>query len=92
MEELKQCLAEPSMNDWMMAFDLMRPAPDQLQAGTSLPDALQHMQETGLECLPVVSAGDPATYIGLIERQAVMRKVTQEVWRRRKVADTGLLV
>ena len=92
MEELKQCLAEPSMTGWVMAFDLMRPAPDQLRADTSLPDALQHMRETGLECLPVVSPGDPAVYIGLIERQAVMRKVTQEVWRRRQAADTGLLV
>ncbi len=87
MEELKQCLAEPSMTGWVMAFDLMRPAPDQLQADTSLPDALQHMRDTGLECLPVVASGDPAVYIGLIERQAVMRKVTQEVWRRRRAAD-----
>jgi CBS domain-containing protein len=87
MEDLKQCLAEPSMAAWMVAFDLMQPAPDRLQSDTSLPDALRHMQETGLECLPVVTDGDPAVYIGLIERQAVMRKVNQEVWRRRRAAE-----
>ena len=88
MEELKQCLADPSMAGWVVAFDLMRPAPDKLLPDTSLPDALRHMRETGLECLPVVAAAEPGAYLGMIEMQAVTRKVTQEVLRRRRAAET----
>ena len=87
MDELKQCLADPAMAGWVVVFDLMRPAPDKLLPAARLPDAMRHMQETGLECLPVVTDDDDATYVGMIEMQAVMRQVTQEVLRRRSVAD-----
>ncbi|NQU38965.1 MAG: cation:proton antiporter [Lentisphaerae bacterium] len=87
MDELKQCLADPSMAGWVVVFDLMRPAPDKLLPGDRLPDAMRHMQETGLSCLPVVTDDEAAAYVGMIEMQAVTRKVTQEVLRRRGIAD-----
>jgi Kef-type K+ transport system membrane component KefB len=88
MSELKRCLADTEMANWLVAYDIMLPTPDKLTPDMPLPEAMHQMRETGLEYLPVIDSASEK-YIGMIEMQAVTRQVTQEVLRRRRVADGG---
>jgi CBS domain-containing protein len=65
----------------------MRPAPDILLENTPLQEAFDKARETGLDVLPVVHARDEQKYVGLFEVQAVKRRISQEVLRRRQTAD-----
>lgn len=92
MNDLKQCLADREVADWVVVFDIMRQTPDMLNPETSLSEALHHMRETGLEFLPVVKDIEKRQYLGMIEMHAVSHKVSQEVLRRRKAADQGVKI
>lgn len=88
MEDLKQVLGSPEINSWVVALDVMRPAPDLLVQDMPLAEALEKARETGLDALPIVRAKDAAEYVGLFEVRAVNRRISQEVLRRRQAADS----
>jgi len=83
---LKSFRAE-GLTDWLVAYDLMQPAPDTITEGEPLEEAVTRMEEIGLDCLPVLAAKDDPRLVGLLERQAVRRKLSQEVLRRHQQAD-----
>ncbi|NOZ22312.1 MAG: CBS domain-containing protein [Planctomycetes bacterium] len=89
MEALKHCLgASQNVEEWLVAFDVMAPAPEPVHKSTPLPDAIAHMKSQSRDSLPVVSEGDSAQYLGLLELRAVNRMISREVLRRLKLADT----
>jgi Kef-type K+ transport system membrane component KefB len=87
VEDLKQVFSTPEVNNWVVAMDVMRPAPDILLEATPLREAFEKASETGLDVLPVVHAHNDQRYVGLFELQAAKRRVSQEVLRRRQAAD-----
>jgi CBS domain-containing protein len=87
VEDLKQVFSTPEVGSWVVALDVMRPAPDILLENTPLQEAFDKARETGLDVLPVVHARDEQKYVGLFEVQAVKRRISQEVLRRRQTAD-----
>lgn len=87
MEDLKQVLGSPEVGSWVVALDVMRPTPDLLTQDTPLAEALEKARETGLQVLPVVREKESGEYVGLFEVNAVNRRISQEVLRRRQAAD-----
>ncbi len=87
MEDLKKCLLDLDMGAWLVAFDIMRPAPDAVGEDAPLADALEQMTQIGVDYLPVVTSGEEKRYVGMLERQAVNRMISLEVVRRRQQAE-----
>ena len=70
-----------------MAFDLLQTSPDTITPDLGLAEGVARMREQDLECLPVVAGADDPTLAGLLERRRVNRALSQEILRRRQLAD-----
>ncbi|GAG23746.1 unnamed protein product, partial [marine sediment metagenome] len=87
IQELKDGMGAQAMADWLVASDLMEPAPDTVAEDAPLAEAVTRMREQGLECLPVVAGADDPRLVGMLELRAVERMLSQEVVRRQQLAD-----
>jgi CBS domain-containing protein len=72
---------------WLVAYDLMQPAPDTVTEDTPLTEAMTRMQEQELDYLPVLAAKDDPRLVGMLELRTVSRSISQEILRRRELAD-----
>ncbi len=91
LEALKASFAGgEGMAQWLVASDVMQPAPDTIGQDEPLSEALTRMQELKLEYLPVVGGPGGDRLVGMLELRAVSRSVSQELLRRRHLADEEL--
>lgn len=87
-EGLKESFGSEGLAQWLVAYDLMEPAPDVVHEDMPLSDAVSRMREQEIEFLPVVSK-DGETLLGMLELRMVMRKLSEEIMRRKQLADTA---
>ena len=87
IQDLKKSFRAEGLTDLLVAFDLMQPVADSVNEDTPLADAMTRMQQQELECLPVVAAQDDPRLVGLLELRSVNRLLSQEILRRRRLAD-----
>ncbi len=90
LADLKQGFSTEGLTAWLVAFDLMRPAEDAIFQDEPLAEAVQRMRQQDLECLPVIADRDDERLVGMLELRAVGRKLSQEILRRRELADNGV--
>lgn len=86
LESLRYCLSDVEMGAWLVAADLMDPVREIIPSDMLLSDAVQRIRDKGLEAVPVV---DPVTleYRGIFELRSCEKRISQEVWRRRRQSD-----
>jgi len=73
---LKPILGERGMHQWLLAHDLMNPAPVTLTEKTNLSTARSLFEATGAEALPVIrEKGGPL--VGVADRHTLARKVEE---------------
>ncbi len=89
LADLKQSFSAEGLTAWLVAFDLMHPAPDTIGSNAPLAEAVMRMTEQGLECLPVLAGEDDPKLVGIIELRAVNRQLSAEILRRQQLADNG---
>ena len=65
----------------------MQPVVDTATAEMPLAKALNKMRQQDLESLPVIAAPDDRHLVGLLELRATGRAISQEILRRRRLAD-----
>jgi len=82
LDDIKAFFADSGMGQWLVAFDIMRAAPDAVTGDMPLADALGLMRQQGLESLPVTDA--QGRYLGLLELKEINRTISHEVLRRRQ--------
>jgi Kef-type K+ transport system membrane component KefB/predicted transcriptional regulator len=87
LQELRAGLGGGQLSDLLVAFDLMQPAPERATPDMPLAVALQRMQQQDVEFMPVVEDRESGRLVGMIERRGVNRLLTQEILRRRQLAD-----
>jgi Kef-type K+ transport system membrane component KefB len=92
LADLKQSFYTEGLTIWLVAFDLMHPAPDTIEKDAPLSEAVMRMREQDLDCLPVLAGKDDTRLLGMIELRQVNRKLSQEILRRQQLADGGPLV
>lgn len=51
-----------------------------------LAEAVQRLREAGLEAVPVISGTD-RRYEGMLELRTCEKRISREVWRRRRLAE-----
>jgi len=86
--DLKQTFASQGLSDWLVAFDLMKETPETVEVETPLAEAVGKMETQELDYLPVVGGPDDPRLLGMLERRAVSRALSQEILRRRQLART----
>ncbi len=86
LHELRSFFADPSMGEWLVAFDFMVPAPDSVTEDTPLAVALAKMKQLRVEYLPVVSSDADRHVVGIIENLGIQRTISRELLRRRQAA------
>lgn len=84
---LKQIFASEGLHQWLLAHDLMEPPPDVASENASLAEAVSRMESEGLDCVPVVAAGEDPVCLGVLELRSVHRRLSQEVLRRQELAE-----
>ena len=87
-EGLKESFGSESLTHWLVAYDLMEPAPDVVHENMPLCDAVSRMRDHHIEFLPVL-AKDSSDLIGMLELRTVTRRLSEEVMRRKQLADAG---
>lgn len=86
IDSLKQCLADAGMGAWLVAADLAEPVTEIVDIDDPLAEAVQRLREAGLEAVPV-REGAERSYQGMLELRTCERRISREVWRRRKLAE-----
>ncbi len=89
LEEIKPILADPSMADWVVAYDIMHPVSESVAPDMPLSDALAQLRNQRVEVLLVADPAPGGKLVGVLEDRAVQRKISQEVLRRRDRAAAG---
>jgi Kef-type K+ transport system membrane component KefB len=89
LADLKQGFSTEGLTAWLVAFDLMRPAEDTVSQDEPLAEAVHRMRQQDLECLPVIASPEDERLVGMLELRAVGRKLSQEILRRRQLAESG---
>jgi Kef-type K+ transport system membrane component KefB len=87
IQNLKSSFASEGLSDWLVAFDLMQPVPDTIAENAPLAEAMAKMREQDLDCLAVVAGRGDRRLVGVLEQRAVGRALSQEILRRRQLAD-----
>ncbi len=88
LAELKNSFAGEGLSEWLVAQDVMRPAPDTARSDEVLIDVMDRMKTQGLESVPVVQAANGQKLAGLLELRAVNHRLATEILRRRQIADS----
>lgn len=93
---IRRTLATQELHDWLVALDIMEPITEKVNGDIPLPQALEKMQTYDLEYLPVVQPDDHGRFIGVLNANAVRRKLAAEVIAKQQEADsmygTGMAV
>jgi CBS domain-containing protein len=87
IQELKRSFGGEGLAQWLVAYDLMQPAPDTVTEDTPLAEAMTRMREQELDYLPVLAAEDDPRLVGMLELRTVSRSISHEILRRRELAD-----
>ena len=87
IQELRRSFLATDLASFLVAFDLMQTPPDTITPDLGLAEGVARMREQDLECLPVVAGADDNTLVGLLELRSVNRALSQEILRRRQLAD-----
>ena len=91
LSDLKQSFSAEGLAAWLVAFDLMEPAPDAVTEQLPLADAIDRMRQQELDCVPVLSEpvnGGAGHLVGMLELRKVNRTLSQEILRRQQQADS----
>ncbi|KQC16396.1 MAG: hypothetical protein APR56_07600, partial [Methanosaeta sp. SDB] len=86
LERIQNVLANRDTWRWLVASDVMIPVRERITASATLKDALELMEQLGFEQIPVVSDDGRDRAVGVIDRQKLKKRVSEEVWQRQNQA------
>ncbi len=86
IDSLKRCMADVEMGHWLLAADLMEPIANTVGKSTPLAEAVRELRDADIDAVTVVSE-EGKQYEGILELRACERRISKEVWRRRRAAD-----
>ena len=81
LSHLKDILLDSDIWTWMVVADVLVPGKRSVPETMELKDAILRMDESGLEQIPVVKAGDKEISAGILDRQHIRKVIQQEMIR-----------
>lgn len=91
VEDFRKSFHAQPIARWLLACDLMRKAPDPAVADRPLAEAMNLMNDQGLDYLPVVDNPKDRRPVGMLHARAVQRRLANELLRRRQLAEAEVL-
>jgi len=88
MDGIRSTFATQELNDWLVALDIVEPVVATTTPETALAEAIETAHDLDVEQLPVVTAEDGGTYLGILDERSVRRRLSAEVLSKQKEADT----
>jgi len=87
LDGIRNTFATEELNEWLVALDIMEPIITETTPQTSLADALEKANRFETEFLPVVTSGENRKLEGLLDVNAVHRKLSTETLSKQREAD-----
>jgi len=85
---IRNTFAKGELNDWLVALDLAEPVTAKATPDVRLSQALEEMEQHGIECIPVISSQGDDEYVGMLEAAAVRRQLSAKVLDKQREADS----
>ncbi len=79
MNDLKQLMVSQETWEWILAGDIVTPAPEVITKAEPLNDALLILKQLGREQLPVVESEENPTPVGILDTRTVRKMVNNEM-------------
>ncbi len=89
LEGIRATLATGSLNDMLIADDVMDEITKKAVSGDKLSDIIKIMEANHYEFLPVVSAADKNKLVGLIDYKKLKYKLSAEILKRKQLAESA---
>ncbi|MDP8236895.1 MAG: cation:proton antiporter [Candidatus Erginobacter occultus] len=86
LERIQNVLTSRDTWRWLVASDVMIPVREKITASSTLKDALELMEQLKFEQIPVVSDDGQDRAVGVLDRQKLKKRVSEEVWQRQNQA------
>ncbi len=83
LSALKDILPNRDTWDWIVAADVLETVHDQVYTSTPLREALDLLNDLGIEQMPVLLSDNNLRPVGIIDRRKARRRVQEELLRRR---------
>jgi len=79
MNDLRELMVSQDTWEWILAGDIISPAPEVITRDEPLDDALKVMKQLGREQLPVIESENNPVPVGILDTRAVRKKVNKEI-------------
>ncbi len=79
MNDLKQLMASQDTWEWILAGDIISPAPEVITQNEPLKDAMVTLKQLGRDQLPVVASRDNPVPVGILDTRIVRKMVNNEM-------------
>ena len=85
IDNLKSLIMSDSLNDFLLALDIMEPVIETAKMGDSGTTITEKMKKRKVPCLPVVD--DNGRFVGMIEERSIEKYISHKVWEMNKRAE-----
>ncbi len=87
LDGIRRTLNTQELHDWLVALDIMEEIPASISPDVDLPDALEKMARLDIKYMPVIDTKGEK-FIGVLNTDAVHRKLAAEVIAKQQMADS----
>jgi Kef-type K+ transport system membrane component KefB/predicted transcriptional regulator len=84
---IRNTFATQQLNDWLIALDLAEPVAAKTTPQVRLSEALEQMQQNGINFIPVTVSDQDDEYVGALEDTVVHRQLSAMVLAKQRQAD-----
>lgn len=88
LDGIRNTFATQEVNDWLIAMDVIEPIVARLGPDVALSEAFNKTKQLGIEHIPVVNGGKGNEFVGVLDTNAVHRKLSAELLAKQHEADS----
>jgi Kef-type K+ transport system membrane component KefB/predicted transcriptional regulator len=88
LEDIRNIFVAGELNEWLVALDIAEPVVDIVTPDMALSKAIELMEHSKIEYVPVVISGQSKEYAGVLDSRAMHRQLDAEVLSKQREADS----
>jgi Kef-type K+ transport system membrane component KefB/predicted transcriptional regulator len=88
VDGIRNIFVAGEMNDWLVALDIAEPIVDVTTTDTALSKAIELMEHSKIEYMPVVKSQQSRKYAGVLHSRAMQRQLEADVFSKQREADS----
>jgi Kef-type K+ transport system membrane component KefB len=88
LEAIRNVIVTGELNDWLVALDIAEPVSDVVPADMTLSKAIELMEHSKVDYMPVVISQKSREYAGVLDSRAMYRHLSAQVISKQREADS----